>query len=53
MRIAARALQGAVIVSVSDRGLGIPREALPHVFDKFFGLGYRDAYPRRLGQQRP
>jgi signal transduction histidine kinase len=36
IRLAARSYGALVEVSVSDRGLGIPREALPHLFDKFY-----------------
>lgn len=34
--LAARALDGVVEVSVADQGLGIPPEALPRLFEKFF-----------------
>ncbi|GIH28930.1 two-component sensor histidine kinase [Acrocarpospora phusangensis] len=37
--ISARVLPSGLEVMVRDHGAGIPREALPHVFDRFFKAG--------------
>ncbi|MCF6470822.1 HAMP domain-containing histidine kinase [Nonomuraea sp. MG754425] len=37
--ITARATENGLEVKVRDHGKGIPREALPHVFDRFFKAG--------------
>ena len=42
IRLAARAMEDAVEVSVSDQGLGLPAEALPHVFEKFYRVNRAD-----------
>ena len=34
--LSARELDGAVEISVADQGLGIPPEALPRLFEKFY-----------------
>jgi signal transduction histidine kinase/CheY-like chemotaxis protein len=40
--LGARALEGTVEISVTDQGLGIPPEALPRLFEKFFRVNTRD-----------
>ncbi|MEV0615003.1 ATP-binding protein [Nonomuraea sp. NPDC050404] len=37
--VSARATENGLEVKVRDHGKGIPREALPHVFDRFFKAG--------------
>jgi signal transduction histidine kinase len=48
VRVALEALDGEVEISVADTGCGIPEQALPFVFDRFFSAG-RDAGQRGLG----
>jgi PAS domain S-box-containing protein len=45
VRVAAHRAEGSVVVTVSDTGRGIPAEALPHVFDRFWQV----AETRRAG----
>jgi signal transduction histidine kinase len=40
--LAAHAMNGAVVLSVADTGVGIPPEHLPHVFDRFFRVPGQD-----------
>ena len=45
--VAAHARDGEVEVAVADHGLGIPADALPHLFDKFYRVDNRET--RRIG----
>ena len=36
IKISARPTQGAVQLTIEDEGPGIPPDALPHIFDKFY-----------------
>ena len=39
--------QGSMVyVSIQDQGKGVPRKALPHLFDRFFQVDREDIYPR-------
>ena len=40
--ICAESSQGQIKFSIADRGLGVPAEALPHLFDKFFRVDNSD-----------
>jgi two-component system sensor histidine kinase KdpD len=42
VRVQARADGACVDITVTDQGIGIPREDLPHVFDSFFRVLRRD-----------
>jgi signal transduction histidine kinase len=42
IRVAARAVDGAVEVAVTDQGLGIPSEALPQLFQEFYRVDNSD-----------
>jgi signal transduction histidine kinase/CheY-like chemotaxis protein len=42
VRVSAREADGQVIVSVRDQGLGLPPEALPRLFEKFFRVDNSD-----------
>lgn len=42
---ATRADDGRICLTVSDTGIGIPAEHLPHVFDRFFRVPGRDRTP--------
>ena len=57
--IAARAVESEVEIEVSDTGIGIPREDLPHIFERFYkvdrsrrnvGVGLGLAITRHLAQ---
>lgn len=45
--IGAREQEGEALLWVSDQGLGIPAEALPHLFSKFFRVDNQET--RRIG----
>jgi len=45
VKVSARLDKGAVLFAVEDTGSGIPKESLPHIFEKFFKA------PGRGGQQ--
>ncbi len=39
IRLRARGEAGAALIEVSDTGIGIPTEQLPHIFDKYYQVG--------------
>lgn len=39
--------EGAVILSIADRGIGIPQEDLPHIFERFYTVN--KSYSAKLG----
>lgn len=42
IEIAARQVGSMIEIAISDQGAGIPSEALPHIFDKFYRVQRRD-----------
>jgi signal transduction histidine kinase len=40
---------GEAQIAISDRGIGIPREAIPHLFDRFFRADGAPAQAEGLG----
>ncbi|MGO9861025.1 MAG: ATP-binding protein [Syntrophobacteraceae bacterium] len=49
VKVSARLEKGAVLFSVEDTGSGIPKESLPHVFEKFFRVPGRGGQPSNTG----
>jgi len=50
VEVSAERSDGEVVVSVSDRGPGIPQEDMPHIFDRYYrGRGGRKAEGLGLG----
>jgi signal transduction histidine kinase len=43
VKIGAEVLQNDVVIRVQDNGIGIPREALPHLFEKFYRVRSSEA----------
>ena len=49
VKVSARLNNGAVLFSVEDTGSGIPKESLPHIFEKFFRVPGRGGQPSNTG----
>jgi signal transduction histidine kinase len=49
VKVSARLEKGAVLFVVEDTGSGIPKESLPHVFEKFFRVPGRGGQPSNTG----
>ncbi|SPJ14192.1 Multi-sensor signal transduction histidine kinase [Syntrophobacter sp. SbD2] len=49
VKISARLNNGTVLFSVEDTGSGIPKESLPHIFEKFFRVPGRGGQPSNTG----
>ncbi len=49
VKVSARLEKGAVLFSVEDTGSGIPKESLPHIFEKFFRVPGRGGQPSNTG----
>src|SRR5262249_36779117 len=47
LRVEAHATDGGVVIAVSDRGIGVPREEAGKIFDKFYRVGRSDTQARR------
>jgi signal transduction histidine kinase len=49
VKVSARLNNGTVLFSVEDTGSGIPKESLPHIFEKFFRVPGRGGQPSNTG----
>ena len=49
VKVSARLNNGSVLFAVEDTGSGIPKESLPHIFEKFFRVPGRGGQPSNTG----